>query len=68
MCWHVGENTIKRARDEKVKILFQRLHMTHVISIMLVYNLKICILDTCVVFQMLRNVYQSIICIDEENL
>ncbi len=26
-----GENTIKRARGTKVKVLFQGLHMTHVI-------------------------------------
>jgi hypothetical protein len=33
-----GENTIKGARGTKVKVLFQGLHMTHVIYV-LVYNL-----------------------------
>jgi hypothetical protein len=36
---------VKGAKGAKVKILFQGLHMTCVIS-MLVYNLKFCILDT----------------------
>jgi hypothetical protein len=40
-----GENTIKRAMGANVKVLFQGLHMTCVIS-MLVYNLKFYILDT----------------------
>jgi hypothetical protein len=40
-----SEIPVKRARGTKVKILFQGLHMTHVISV-LVYNLKFCILDT----------------------
>jgi hypothetical protein len=38
----LGEITVKGA---KVKILFQRLHMTCVIPTF-VYNLKFCILDT----------------------
>jgi hypothetical protein len=40
---HIDKNTIKRARDVKVKVLFQVLHMTHVIFVS-VYNLKFCIL------------------------
>jgi hypothetical protein len=36
---------VKGAKGAKVKILFQGLHMTCVIS-MLVYNLKYCISDT----------------------
>jgi hypothetical protein len=36
---------VKGIKDTKVKGLFQGLHMTHLIS-MLVYNLKFCILDT----------------------
>jgi hypothetical protein len=41
----LGENIIKGAKGGKVKILFQGLHMTFVIP-MLVYNFKFCILDT----------------------
>jgi len=41
----LGENIIKGAKGAKVKVLFQGLHMTHVIPV-LVYNLKFCILDT----------------------
>jgi hypothetical protein len=37
-----GENTVKKARGAKVKVLFQGLHMTCVVFV-LVYNLKICI-------------------------
>jgi len=40
-----GENTIKRDMGTKVKVLFQGLHMTHVIYV-LVYNLKFCYFDT----------------------
>jgi len=36
---------VKGARGAKVKILFQGLHMTHVIPV-LVYNLKFYILNT----------------------
>jgi len=36
---HIGENMVKRTRDAKVKVLFQILHMTHVIFVS-VYNLK----------------------------
>jgi hypothetical protein len=36
---------VKRAMDAKVKVLFQGLHMTCVIFV-LVYNLKFCISDT----------------------
>jgi len=36
---------VKGAKGAKVKLLFQGLHMTCVISV-LVYNLKFCILDT----------------------
>jgi hypothetical protein len=35
----------KGAKGAKVKVLFQGLHMTRVIFV-LVYNLKFCILDT----------------------
>jgi len=38
----MGEITIKGAKETKVKILFQGLHMTHVI-LALVYNFKLCI-------------------------
>jgi len=41
----VGEIMVKRAKGAKVKVLFQGLHMTHVIFA-LVFNLKFCILDT----------------------
>jgi len=41
----MSENILKGARGTKVKILFQGLHMTCVIF-MLVYNSKFCILDT----------------------
>jgi hypothetical protein len=41
----LGENTIKGAKGIKVKILFQWLHMTRVIFV-LVYIFKFCILDT----------------------
>jgi hypothetical protein len=34
----MGENTIKGAKGIKVKVVFQLLHMTHVIFV-LVYNL-----------------------------
>jgi hypothetical protein len=40
-----GENTIKGANKTKVKVFIQGFHMTSVIS-MLVYNFKICILNT----------------------
>jgi hypothetical protein len=40
-----GENMVKGAKGAKVKVLFQRLHMTRVIFV-LVYNLKFCILNT----------------------
>jgi hypothetical protein len=36
---------VKKARDAKVKVIFQGLHMTCVIYV-LVYNLKFYILDT----------------------
>ncbi len=42
---HWGENNVKGAKCAKVKILFQGLHMTHGIYV-LVYNLKFCIVDT----------------------
>jgi hypothetical protein len=41
----MGENMVKRTKGAKVKIIFQRLHMTHVIF-MLVYDLLFNILDT----------------------
>jgi hypothetical protein len=42
---HLGEKTVKKAKGTKVKVLFQGLHMTHVIPT-LAYNLKYCILNT----------------------
>jgi hypothetical protein len=39
------ENTIKKTKGAKVKVLFQGLHMACVIFV-LVYNLKVCILNT----------------------
>jgi hypothetical protein len=41
----MGESMIKGAKGVNVKVLFQGLHMTHVIS-MLVYNFKFYILGT----------------------
>jgi len=41
----LGENTIKGARVAKVEVLFQGLHMTHVILV-LVYNFITCISNT----------------------
>jgi hypothetical protein len=41
----LGENTVKGAMGTKIKILFQKLHMTRVVFV-LVYNLKICIFGT----------------------
>jgi hypothetical protein len=41
----MDEIMVNGAKGAKVKILFQGLHMTHVIP-MLVYNLKFYILDT----------------------
>jgi hypothetical protein len=41
----MDENTIKGTKGTKVKVIFQGLHMTHVIF-MLVYNSKNCILNT----------------------
>jgi hypothetical protein len=41
----VGEIMVKGTRGAKVKVLFQELHMTCVIYV-LVYNLKFYILDT----------------------
>jgi hypothetical protein len=41
----LGENTIKKPRGAKVKVLFQGPYMTHVIFV-LVYNLKFWILNT----------------------
>jgi hypothetical protein len=40
-----SENTFKGAKSTKAKVLFQGLHMTHVIF-MLVYNFKFYILGT----------------------
>jgi hypothetical protein len=39
-----SENMVKGGKGTKVKILFQGLHTTHVIYV-LVYNLKFCILS-----------------------
>jgi hypothetical protein len=36
----MGENIVKGAKGAKVKIIFQRLHMTHVVFV-LVYNLNL---------------------------
>jgi hypothetical protein len=45
--YFLGENTLKEARGTKIKILFQRLHMTRVIFVfVLVFNFKICISST----------------------
>jgi hypothetical protein len=41
---HWGDNTVIGTKGTKVKVLFQALHMTCVIST-LVYNLKFCILN-----------------------
>jgi hypothetical protein len=41
---HIGKNKVKRAKDAKIKVIFQGLHMTHFIY-MLIYNLKFCILN-----------------------
>jgi hypothetical protein len=35
----MGENIVKGAKDTKVKVIFQGLHMTRVIFV-LVYNIK----------------------------
>jgi hypothetical protein len=40
----MGENTVKGARGAKVKVFFQRLHMTCV-NYVLVYNFVFCILS-----------------------
>jgi uncharacterized membrane protein YagU involved in acid resistance len=40
-----GENMVKGARGTKVKVIFQGMHMTHIIFV-LVYNFKFCILST----------------------
>jgi hypothetical protein len=40
-----GENTVKGAKGAKVKVIFQGLHMTHVVFV-LVYNFKFYILST----------------------
>jgi hypothetical protein len=39
-----GENMVKGAKGAKIKVIFQGLHMTHVVFV-LVYNFKICILN-----------------------
>jgi hypothetical protein len=36
---------VKKAKGAKVKVIFQGLHLTHVVF-MLVFNFKICILNT----------------------
>jgi len=41
----MGEIMIKGAKGAKVKVIFQGLHMTHVI-LALVYNFKFCISDS----------------------
>jgi hypothetical protein len=41
----MGENMVKGAKDAKVKVLFEGLHMTCVIFV-LVYNFEFCILGT----------------------
>ncbi len=45
VCISLGENMIKGTRGTKVKVLFQGLPIAHVIYV-LVYNFKICILNT----------------------
>jgi hypothetical protein len=42
---HKNENKIKGVRGNKVKVLVQRLHMTHV-NFVLVYYFKFCISNT----------------------
>jgi hypothetical protein len=42
---YLGENMAKGTKGAKVKVLFQGLHITHLIRV-LVYSFKICILDT----------------------
>jgi hypothetical protein len=42
---YLGENIAKGAMGAKVKVLFQGLHITHLIRV-LVYSFKFCILDT----------------------
>jgi len=42
---HLGENMVEIARSTKVKVLFQGLHMTHVVFV-LVYNFKFYILGS----------------------
>jgi hypothetical protein len=42
---NLGENTVKGAKGNKIKILFQGPHMTCVIFV-LIYNFKFCILST----------------------
>jgi len=41
----LGENMVKGAKNAKVKVIFQGLHMTRVIFV-LIYNFKFCILGT----------------------
>jgi hypothetical protein len=42
---HLGENMVDKAKGAKVKVLFQGLHMTHVVFV-LVYNFKLYILGS----------------------
>jgi len=41
----MGESTVKGTMGAKVKVIFQRLHMTRVVFV-LVYNFKFCVLGT----------------------
>jgi len=41
----MDESMVKEAKGAKVKVIFQGLHMTHVIFVLL-YNFKFCFLGT----------------------
>jgi hypothetical protein len=42
----MDENMVKGVRGAKVKVLFQRLHMTRVIKFVLINNVKFCVSST----------------------
>jgi len=42
----MDENMVKGVRGAKVKVLFQRLHITCVIKFVLIYNFKFYVLGT----------------------
>jgi hypothetical protein len=43
--FNLGENIVKGAKGTKIKVIFQGLHMTHVIFV-LIYNFKFCVSST----------------------